>query len=414
MGDDGRMRLRSELPTNPVLCLRPVPRSSPLRTRSRRAGVALAALALAVLALPACSKSGSQPAAGPANTPAPATRAPGATAAGSTPPGTGGSSTTANEDLPAPSVVATGFEAPWGIAFLPDGDALVPERDSGRIFLVHPGADPREVMTVGDVEHTGEAGLLGLAVSPRYAQDGLVYAYFTGADDNRIVRFKLGEDPQVIVQGIKKAPIHDGGRLAFGPDGKLYATTGDAGDRPLAQDKASLNGKILRIEPDGSVPADNPFKGSLVYSYGHRNVQGITWDPSGRMWSAEFGQSTWDELNLITAGGNYGWPEVEGKGGTAKGFIDPKVVWATSAASPSGIAYWDGALYVAALQGRCLWQVPIDGDGNTGEPVRQAEGHGRLRTPIAAKDGSLWVSTSNTDGRGQPQPGDDQILRFSR
>jgi glucose/arabinose dehydrogenase len=411
MGDDGRMRKRPE-PSS--ITAHPSRRSSPARPRPFRSA-ALAGVALTLLAGAGCSSTGSQPAAGRGTPSAPATSAPGTAPSGTTAPGGSGngSSTAATEDLPTPSVVATKFTAPWGIAFLPDGDALVPERDSGRIFQVHAGSEPREVMTVGDVEHAGEAGLLGLAVSPRYAEDGLVYAYFTGPDDNRIVRFKLGGEPQVIVQGIRKAPIHDGGRLAFGPDGKLYATTGDAGDKPLAQDKGSLNGKILRMEPDGSVPADNPFKGSLVYSYGHRNVQGITWDPSGRMWSAEFGQNTWDELNLITAGGNYGWPEVEGKGGTSQGFIDPKVVWATKDASPSGVAYWNGALYVAALQGKCLWQVPIDGDGNTGDPVRQAEGHGRLRTPIVAKDGSLWVSTSNTDGRGQPQPDDDQIFRFA-
>jgi glucose/arabinose dehydrogenase len=315
--------------------------------------------------------------------------------------------------LPAPEVVATGLEAPWGVAFLPDGDALVAERDSGRILQVRPGAPAREVMRLANVRPRSEAGLLGLAVSPGYATDGLVYAYYTAAGDNRIVRFRLGGTEQVVLQGIAKASLHDGGRLAFGPDGMLYATTGDATNPATAQDRNSLNGKILRMRPDGSPPADNPFPGSVVYSYGHRNVQGIAWDPGGRLWATEFGATSRDELNLIRPGANYGWPAVEGQGTDGGRFTDPVVTWSTSEASPSGLAHWRGALYVAALRGERLWRVPLDGEGRAGKPEALLQGtYGRLRTVVTAPDGALWVATNNRDGRGRAREGDDRILRF--
>jgi glucose/arabinose dehydrogenase len=316
--------------------------------------------------------------------------------------------------LPAAEVVATGIEAPWGVAFLPGGDALVAERDTGRILQVRPGAPLREVMKLTNVRPTGEAGLLGLAVSPTYATDQLVYAYYTAATDNRIVRFRLGGAEEVVLQGIAKASLHDGGRLAFGPDGMLYATTGDATVPATAQDRNSRNGKILRMRPDGSPPPDNPSPGSVVYSYGHRNVQGIAWDQAGRLWASEFGANERDELNLIRPGANYGWPAVEGEGGSDGGlYTDPVVTWSTAEASPSGIAYWRGALYLAALRGQRLWRVPVDGQGRAGRPQALLEGnHGRLRTVVVAPDGSLWVTTSNRDGRGQVRDGDDRILRF--
>ena len=207
----------------------------------------------------------------------------------------------------------------------------------------------------------GEGGLLGLAVSRNYARDGLVYAYYTGSRDNRIVRFKLGGRPRVIFSGIARVGIHNGGRLAFGPDGKLYVGTGDAGDTAAAQDRRSPNGKILRLNPNGSVPADNPFRGSPVWSLGHRNVQGLAFDRSGRLWAPEFGESTFDEVNLIQKGRNYGWPVVEGRGTGGGRFVSPKVVWPTSESSPSGAAIVGRDLFVGALAGRRLWRIPLDG-----------------------------------------------------
>jgi glucose/arabinose dehydrogenase len=316
-------------------------------------------------------------------------------------------------DLPAsPEDVATGLEVPWGLAFLPDGDALVSERATGRILRVPAaGGEPVTEATVPGVDpFAGEGGLLGIAVSPDHAEDGPVYAYLTTAEDNRIVRFRPGEEPEPILTGIARGQVHNGGRIAFGPDGMLYAGTGDAGDTSLPQDPGSLNGKVLRIEPGGGVPDDNPTPGSPVWSSGHRNVQGLAWDADGRLWATELGQNEVDEVNLIRAGGNYGWPKAEGAGGGA-GTIDPQVTWPTSEASPSGAAVVGDDLYVAALRGERLWRVPLEGE-RAGTPVAELEGElGRLRTVAVAPDGALWLATSNTDGRGAPQPGDDRIVR---
>ena len=308
--------------------------------------------------------------------------------------------------------LATGLEAPWGLAFQPDGSALVSERDSGRIVRVGDG----EVLPVGTVEGVdagGEGGLLGIAVAPTFEQDRLVYAYYTAEDDNRVVAMRydgrdLGEQ-RVILDGIAKSGIHNGGRIAFGPDGYLYVATGDAGDPQSSQDRDSLNGKILRITPQGRPAPGNPFDNSPVWSLGHRNVQGLAWDAQGRLWASEFGQNTYDELNLIEKGRNYGWPLVEGRGGDDR-FAEPRVVWSPAEASPSGIAVAGGAVYVAGLRGSRLWQVPTTG----GREPRDffADEYGRLRTVATAPDGSLWLVTNNTDGRGDAREGDDRILRI--
>lgn len=346
------------------------------------------------------------------STPAGSTAATGsAAAAGSTE----SAAPAARIDLTRPVTVASNLQVPWGLAFLPDGSALVSERNSGRISRIAAGGEaPRPVVTLSDVVAAGEGGLLGIAVAPTFAQDNLVYAYYTARSDNRIVRFRLDapQNQTVILSGLAKANFHNGGRIAFGPDGALYASVGDAGTTSSAQDRASRNGKILRMRPDGSTPPDNPFSGSLVYSLGHRNVQGLAWDAQGRLYASEFGQNTWDEVNLVVAGGNYGWPVVEGQGNDAR-FRNPIVVWSTAEASPSGAAIAGDTLYVAALRGARLWLVPLAANGAAGTPTAQLTGqYGRLRTVAAAPDGSLWVMTSNHDGRGTPASTDDRILRF--
>ena len=311
-------------------------------------------------------------------------------------------------------VVATGLQVPWGIAFLPGGDALVAERTTGRIVRIpRAGGRKRVVMRVPGVAPIGEGGLLGLAVSPSYRSDRFVYAYFTTRGDNRIARFRLGGRVRPILTGIPSAGNHNGGRIAFGPDGRLYAGTGDAGSAGNAQNHGSLGGKVLRMNPDGSVPAGNPFRGSLVWSLGHRNVQGLAWDRAGRLWATEFGQNRRDEVNLIRRARNYGWPAVEGRGSTRGGrFTNPKTTWATSDASPSGAAIRGRFLYVAALAGESLWRVRLAGD-SLGPRRRLLHGrYGRLRTVVRAPGGGLWVATSNRDGRGSPRRGDDRIVRL--
>ena len=312
-----------------------------------------------------------------------------------------------------PAAITTGLGAPWSIVFL-GNTALISERDSGRILERLADGGTREIGTVPGVQHGGEGGLLGLAVDPGN-QSSRLYAYSTGTDGNRIQRFTvtgsagsyaLG-DAETIIGQLPSARTHNGGRLAFGPDGMLYATVGDAGQPELAQRLEPLGGKILRMTPDGAVPEDNPFPGSLVYSLGHRNPQGLAWSADGTMFATEFGQNTWDELNVITPGSNYGWPMIEGAAGQS-GFVDPVQQWAPSAASPSGMTRIGGTLFIANLRGAVLRAVPVADPGTSTDYYAGA--YGRIRAVTQAPAGTLWSVTNNTDGQSTPGPEDDRIM----
>jgi glucose/arabinose dehydrogenase len=371
----------------------------PVSAPIRRGHVRLTVVLACALALTGCSSDG------------------GIRASGSTPPPLPSPSTSSSSPakrLGRPSDLVTGLSVPWAIAFLPGGDALVTERDSARLLRVTSAGKVSTVGRVPGVSASGEGGLLGVAVSPTFARDRWVFLYYSAASDNRIVRFQYRgqriDGVQTLVKGIPRGLIHNGGRLAFGPDRLLYAATGETGRGELAQTRSSLAGKILRMTPDGDPAPGNPF-GTLVWSYGHRNVQGLAWDTGGRMFATEFGQDRFDEINRIQKGRNYGWPVVEG---AANGrFTRPLLTWSTGEASPSGLAYAGGSLWAAALRGERLWQVPLSADGEVGRPKAHLTGeYGRLRTAVTAPDGSLWITTSNRDGRGTPHAGDDRILRI--
>ncbi|MET9884460.1 PQQ-dependent sugar dehydrogenase [Streptomyces sp. NPDC006430] len=381
---------------------------------------------LAAFALAGCGAllaAGCSPAGAPGVEPgtSPPRAAPTASATG--PSGSGssaGAAAPAKGSVTVTGEVAKDLESPWGVAPLPDGDLLVASRDKGTISRV--AVATGKVTPIGKVPGVapgGEGGLLGLALSPSYASDRMVYAYFTTESDNRIARMRYDEQrdagqqlgaPDTVFRGIPKGLVHNGGRIAFGPDKMLYAGTGETGDTGLAQDKKSLGGKILRMTPDGQPVHGNPEADSVVYSYGHRNVQGLAWDKDKRLWAAEFGQNTWDELNLIEPGANYGWPEAEGKAGKP-GLRDPVAVWNPDEASPSGIAWAQGSVWMAGLKGERLWRIPLAGSAPVAEPEAFLTGkYGRLRTVVALGGDRLLLVTSETDGRGSPQEGDDRIL----
>ncbi|MGO1385042.1 MAG: PQQ-dependent sugar dehydrogenase [Arachnia sp.] len=312
-----------------------------------------------------------------------------------------------------PQDVSTQLGAPWSVVFH-KGVPLVSERDSGRILELSEDGSAREVAVIEASAARGEGGLLGLAVDD---QDRL-FVYYTASGDNRIARFDVAGDagaltlgePTIILQGLNKANTHNGGRIAFGPDGMLYVTTGDAGVPGRAQELGSLSGKILRMTTDGDVPAGNPFEDSLVWTLGHRNVQGMAWSDDGTMFATEFGQNTWDELNIIEAGKNYGWPTVEGQAGESE-FVDPVQQWEPSDASPSGMAYLDGSLWIANLRGQVLRSVSVADPTSSTEHWKGE--FGRLRDAVVSPEGYLWVVTNNTDGRGRPAADDDKILAIS-
>jgi glucose/arabinose dehydrogenase len=316
------------------------------------------------------------------------------------------------------TVLAKGLEVPWGMAFLPDGTALVTERDSGRILAIGPKSDANgltvtEVQKLAEVQPSGDGGLLGIAVSPKYDTDKTVFVYYSTANDNRIAKLTLKGKPQPIVTGIPRSKDDNGGALAFGPDGYLYAGTGDAGDGTQAQDPKSLGGKILRMTTEGKPVADNPAKDSLVWSSGHRNVQGFTWGADRRMYATENGQPRTGELNVIEKGKNYGWAKADGAGNDPA-LTNPLQTWPIADSYCAGVAPVERALATACLLGKRVWLLNVTGNGTVlGTPQALLSGeYGRLRGLVLAPDGSLWASTSNQEEGGEPAPDDDRIIRL--
>lgn len=326
--------------------------------------------------------------------------------------------------------VAENLEVPWDMEAAPDGTIYFTERP-GRIRLIREGRllEKPLVSLEERVHHGGEGGLLGLALDPAFSENGYLYVYHTyeqqGEVRNRVLRMTVsGErvtEERIIIEGLPGARNHNGGRVKFGPDGMLYVTAGDIYNTALAQDPDSLGGKILRIRPDGIVPEDNPFPDSPVYSLGHRNPQGLDWHPeSGALFSSEHGQTAHDEINIIEAGNNYGWPVIEG-GESAEGLVKPLVHSGSETWAPSGITFlrkgpWARKLLVANLRGEQILKLSLTGTGDKMavsriRPLFAGE-WGRIRNVYEAPDGSVYVMTHNRDGRGTPSPEDDRIIRW--
>lgn len=358
--------------------------------------------------------------------------------------------TVADVFLPTPPDIrveawVTGLEAPWSLVFLPDGRALVSERP-GRIRLIQNGHLEKSPYAVFETTRgasgagdfflnlfaRGEGGLMGLAVHPKFPTEPYIYAMYTWRGvrgvRNRIVRLvdrgTHGVFDKIVLGGVPGALFHNGGRIAFGPDGMLYATTGEIFEMHMAQDLKAFGGKVLRIDPGGGIPSDNPFPNSPVWSYGHRNPQGLAWHPeTGVLYQSEHGPSgevgfgAHDEINIIEEGRNYGWPRIVGAPGRAP-YVDPIAMWPNTSAPPAGMTFHKGALYVATLRSEALIRLRIEGRrvlsierlfaGDEYDGVL-----GRLRDAVDGPDGHLYVLTSNRDGRGSPRPGDDKILRMT-
>lgn len=320
------------------------------------------------------------------------------------------------------TVLAENLTIPWDLVFLPDGDMLVSERP-GTLLRIDPQDGEVDSIPIEGVAHRGEGGLLGVELHPDFSENSYVYLYRTttesGAITNEVLRYRFVggalEDATRIISGIPGAPYHDGGRMAFGPDGHLYIATGDAGTPSLAQDTSSLAGKILRVAADGSIPENNPF-GNAVYSYGHRNPQGLTWDMDGDLYATEHGRSGvrsgYDELNLIEMGGNYGWPESQGDTvmeGTIAPLIHsgPSTTWA-----PASAQFFEGSVYFGGLRGATLYEAVLDGTQVIELQEHFSDEFGRIRSVVLGPDGALYLTTSNRDGRGDPVLSDDRIIRI--
>ena len=308
-----------------------------------------------------------------------------------------------------PNVVAVGLTLPWGVAVLPDGTALVGERTTGRLLVVQPQRAPaKQVKRITGLDASGDGGLLGLALSPNYETDGLVYAYITTRTDNRVVRFAISGAVTPVLTGIPKGRIGNGGRIAFGADGMLYIGTGDAGRSALAGDRRSLAGKVLRVDTFGRPDRSNPDPSSPVYSLGHGRLAGLCLSAVSQVYATEPGQGGQDEVNRVEAGRDYGWPA-----GTRTGAAIPDRQIPASVGGLGGCAVIERGLFVTATTGKRLYALPLDGSGQPGAPADYLIGaYGRLRTVVAAPDGALWLTTSNKDGAGKPTLQDDRVIRI--
>jgi glucose/arabinose dehydrogenase len=316
--------------------------------------------------------------------------------------------------------VTTETDLPWGLTTLPDGQVFYSRRDTFEIVRLDPATGTKTVVgRMPNVAGTdGEGGVLGLAVATDFASDPWLYVMHTSSTDNRVVRIRytggvLSGTPQILLTGIPRNKYHNGGRLRFGPDGKLYISTGDGQNGDWAQDLTILAGKVLRINRDGTVPSDNPF-GTPVWSYGHRNPQGLAFDSQGRLWEQEFGNSVMDETNLIVRGGNYGWPRCEGTTGSCgeAGFIAPKHTYPVAEGSCSGIAVVRTGLYIACERGTRLYRAEISGDSLTDVQQYLNGTYGRLRTVEPSADGGLWLTTSNYGDKDSiPNNSNESILK---
>lgn len=321
-------------------------------------------------------------------------------------------------EFPRLSILASDLEIPWALEFLPDKKILFTER-AGRVRLIDENGNLQAspIANINDVKQLGEGGLLGITIHPDFPNNHFVYLYYTyGSNDNttlnRVARFKFENNTlsakTIIVDEIPGNLFHNGGRIKFGPDGFLYITTGDSQNPSLAQDLNSLAGKILRVTDDGKPADNNPF-GNEIFSYGHRNPQGITWDDNQRLWATEHGPSALDELNIIEKGKNYGWHVIQGDK-KQNGMETPIINSASDTWAPSGTAYYNGSIFFGGLRGQALFEYSIN--NNTLTPHLKGE-IGRIREVVLGPDNLLYITTSNKDGRGIPDETDDKILRVN-
>ncbi len=322
------------------------------------------------------------------------------------------------EEAPVAISIVKNMDTLWALDFLPDGSLVFTER-GGKVFVFSPGMDvvPKMLAVFPEVTSTGEGGLLGIAVHPRFTENNFIYLYHTYGENgelfNRVIRVKKSGDAlvekKIIIDAIPGAEVHNGGRIKFGPDGMLYITTGDAALSAHAQDLDSLSGKILRLNDDGTIPKSNPFPGSSVYSYGHRNPQGLAWDVDGNLWATEHGASAGDEVNFILQGRNYGWPTIRGAEKSI-GIESPIIESGSSTWAPSGAVVLNISLFFTGLRGQALYEFDI----KTHTLKTHFNGQfGRIRDVVRGPDNFLYLLTSTRDGRGIPMKGDDQIIRIN-